>query len=228
MKKYLIACGAASVALSASLSAQEVSVTTTFAWESSYVFRGVQLAEETYMPAVDFAFGDAYAGIWAAMPVSNEPNEVDFYAGYGLTVADDLTLDVGVTHYTYPDSGADILEDDSTTEIYVGTSFDAPFAPSVYAYYDFDLETFTLEGSAGHSIELDDRTTFDMSGALGYVNPDVSDSYTYAVGSVGLGYAINDYVSGSLYANYAWSSEDQMFDDDSTELWFGFSITGGF
>lgn len=229
MNKNLIAFGVASIALATAASAQdEISVTTTFAWESSYVFRGVQYAEESFMPGLDVAIGGAYFGIWAALPAGAEANEVDFYAGYGADVADGVSLDFGVTHYTFPSSGADIGEDGATTEIFAGAALDLPVSPSLYVYYDFDLEAFTFEGSIGHSIEIDEKTTFDLSGAVGYVSPDGGDSYTYILASAGFGYAFNDYASGSVYANYSSASEDMMFDGGSDEFWFGFSVTGGF
>jgi len=228
MNKKLIVLGAASMAAAAINAQAEVSATTTFAWESSYVFRGVQFAEETYMPGLDLAFGDFYVGIWAAMPAGMEANEVDFYAGYGFYVSDTTSLDFGVTHYPFPDSGADIFDDGATTEIYAGVAFEVPFSPSAYVYYDFDLEALTLEGSVGHSFAMGESASFDLSGAVGYVSADGGTDYSYALVSAGFGFALNDYASASIYTNYSLSSEDYMYDGDSGEFWFGFSVTGGF
>ncbi len=64
MKNTLIGLGALSLISVASLSAQdEWSVTSGLAYESSYVFRGMKLAESTYFPSVDVAYGNFYTGL---------------------------------------------------------------------------------------------------------------------------------------------------------------------
>lgn len=232
MNRNLLALGAASVVAVASVNAQEeISVTTTFAWESAYVFRGVQLAEHAYMPSVDVTYGSGYFGVWAAMPVQkDDSNEVDFYAGYNFEIENGLTLDVGLTYYTYPDQAKKTFDNDfNTVEAYIGTTFSGFLNPSVYLYHDFDLESYTLELSGGHSIELVERTTLDFGGAIGWSDADRSDDYVYFLASAGIGYAINDYVSSSFYVNYSVSSENYMFGyNDDDKLWVGLSITGGF
>ena len=209
------------------LQAQDLSVTTTFAWESSYVFRGDQLAEETFMPALDLSYGGAYAGIWAALPAGDDdPNEVDFYGGYGFAVSELVSGDVGFSYYTYPDSEDD-FGDGATFEIYGGVSFDVPLEPSLYLYYDFDLESFTAEGSLGHTYAVSEVSDVALSGYVGQVEPDEGDGYTYYGVTVSFDYTLNDAVSASAYVNWAGASEDLMSDGDSNEVWFGFSVSAG-
>lgn len=232
MNRNLLALGAASlVAASSAFAQEEVSVTTTFAWESAYVFRGVQLAEHSYMPSIDVAYGGGYFGVWAALPVQHDDrNEVDFYAGYSFETETGVAMDVGLTYYTYPSRSAKAFDNDvNTVEAYVGTTLEGFLNPSVYLYHDFDDDAWTAELSAGHSVPLMERTTLDVGGAIGWSDRGSETDYVYFLASAGVGYAINDYVSSSLYLNYSISSEDLMFGyNDDDKLWVGVSITGGF
>ena len=93
---------AATVASVSIVNAQEVSVSTTFAYESTYIFRGIEFAEGYYAPAVDVSFGDVYFGVWAAQPADAEyEGEVDFYGGIGIDISEGTSLDLGATLYTF-------------------------------------------------------------------------------------------------------------------------------
>ncbi|NBD38350.1 MAG: hypothetical protein GVY10_07270 [Verrucomicrobia bacterium] len=243
MKKTTL-CLAAVVAGASYVSAQEVSITSTFAWESSYMFRGVQLAEDYFAPSVDISYGGFYTGVWAALPVDHiYDNEVDLYAGYSFPMSDVLSADVGATYYTYPDSQDDFFDSDTNTlEFYGGVAMDVQLSPAVYVYYDVELENLTLETSIGHSFPIDDASSVDVSAHLGWVDlgddvvimrgeGEVLESwsdYIYYGAGVSYNYQVNDAVGLSLFANWAASSEDQVDDmTDDNELWFGFSITAG-
>jgi len=219
---------AASVLSAGSLSAAELSASVTFEWDTSYVFRGVKLADETFMPAVDISYGGFYAGIWTALPVTNTAdNEIDYYAGYTFEGSDIISYDVGVTHYYYPDKGG---SEDGTIEAYFGVSFETTLSPSFYAYYDFDLEAWTFEGAVGHSIEVAEKTTVELSGWLGYVEPDVGSGYYYYGVGAGVAYAFSDSVSASATLYYSGSEEDWTFngETDDKELWVALAVTAGF
>jgi uncharacterized protein (TIGR02001 family) len=238
--KKTIAILAAIVAGSSFAGAQELSISTTVAWESDYVFRGVGLAEEYFAPSIDISYGDFYAGIWAALPVDSVyGNEVDFYAGYGLGLSETVSADFGFTYYTYPDAGDSFFDSDvNTFEIYGGVSFEAPLSPSVYVFYDFDTEALTLEASAGHSVEISEQGSVDFTGYLGYVDglkadigiPSVgfgSVSYYYYGLGVALTHAFTDNASASIGVNWYGSEEDTIMGDDN-ELTYGVSFSAGF
>lgn len=237
MKNKLIALGALSLVATAPAMAQdEWSVTTSFTYETAYMFRGMKLADHSFFPSVDVANGPFYAGVWAAFPVDSDatPNEVDVYAGYGFELSEVMSLDVGVTYYTYPSDSEKLLDDDNTLEFYTGLAFDVPYSPAIYVYYDIDAEVLTFEGSAGHSIEMAENLTFDMSAAVGYVDPDAGDDYVYGVATLGFGLSINEAASVSLYGSYSIASEDYTFirgartEVNDDEVWFGVSVTAGF
>lgn len=204
MKKFIASLAIATAA--AGLSAQEtgssiedLSITGTFDFETEYIFRGKELAEQSFQPSVEFGFpvlgGDLYTGIWTNQPIkSGEANEIDFYGGFAYPVTEMFTVDVGFTYYWYPDSvpasSADGINPpgtpslpgtgsntgiSQTREIYVGVSADVILSPALYFYYDFDLEQTVLEGSIGYSFDLGEYVgtegiSFDVGAYLGWLS----------------------------------------------------------
>jgi uncharacterized protein (TIGR02001 family) len=233
--KKVTALVAATVAAASVANAQDMSVSATFEWQSDYIFRGVQLAEETFMPGVDVAYGDFYAGIWAALPVDTKTGadtEVDFYAGYGMAVSDLVSLDVGLTYYVYPsavDAEAFGLGP-NTLEFYAGLAFDMALSPSVYVFYDIEAELFTIETNIGHTFEVSEVAGVDVSGHIGYWDADGGASQMYAGVGAAYVYSFTDSASMSIGVNWYWSEEKLLGSrsDWSNIVTYGFSFTAGF
>lgn len=226
MKKLILGSTliAASCAFGATASAGDVSVSTSIDYTTDYVFRGVSLAESAIQPGVEVAFGDAYVGAWVSTAIGDTSifagDELDLYAGYGLSLTDDLAMDVGVTYYHYPQGGSLFGTDGGaagTYEVYAGLSYDTVLSPSLYGYYDLTLEAFTVEGGLGHSVEVSEKTSLDLGVTAGLVDGD-GFSYEYGQLSASFGYAFTDDVSAYLGANYALSSEDTLIGDSSIDL----------
>ena len=127
-------------------------------------------------------------------------------------------------------------------EFSAGVEFDTPLAPSVTAYYDIDLEAFTLEGGIGHSLPVADKTSLDLGLTAGLVAADGGGDYEYGQASASLGYSFTNDVSAYVGANYSLSSIDSLnfrrFEDptgtpfsattDDNLLWFGVGVAAGF
>ncbi len=226
--------------------ADDFGVTATIDYTTDYVFRGVSLAESAIQPGVEVAFGDAYVGAWVSTAIGDTSffagDELDLYAGYGLSLSDDLSADVGITYYHYPQGGGLFETDDGaagTYEVFAGLSYDTVLSPSLYGYYDFTLEAFTVEGGLGHSLELGGKSSLDLGLTAGLVDGD-GFSYEYGLLSAALGYAFTEDVSAYVGANYALSSEDTLigsptieFDDidldlGDNKLFFGAGVSAGF
>ncbi len=220
---------------------EELSIKATFAWESEYIFRGVQLSETTFQPAVDMSYGGAYAGIWTNLPVNSSDDasrEIDIYAGYGTKVGDMYNLDAGLTVYYYPsvkDFNPKAYK--NTTEIYLGSSLDSMLSPSLYLYYDFRLESFTIEASVNHSFEIMEKTSLELNGSIGHVWADKIDSVTddapdffYGVLKADLVYAFNDNASFSIGSRVSFNGLDKDEGEVAKEsnLWWGATFTAGF
>jgi len=209
MKKK-IAVTAILVTATAGLWAQEssVGVTVDLTYASKYLFRGVVLGEQAFHPSVEVSYADFYAGIWGNVALGSkdeyEDNEEwDFYFGKTFAVTDITTLDVGYTYYYYPE----VSSDNGTQEVYVGMNWDVQgFSPSIYAYYDFDLEAFTVQGSVGTSIPLESLgASLDLTAALGRVD---ADSFAYTYWSVGAAVPFKLSESSTVTAGVTFASHD--------------------
>ncbi len=234
MKNRILAIAAtAGLGLAAATSnAQEIETTITVGTETEYVFRGVQLADDSLQAAVDFSYRDAYFGIWTNQPYrkSSFDNEVDFYAGYAHRLNDKLTLDVGGTFYLYPEG-----PDTHTTEFYLGLSADTVLAPKVYAYYDIDLDAFAFEGAVSKSFPINENLAFEVSAAYGWVKPESEDnvdriSYFYYTAGADFVYTINDTYKASFGGRLGGNDEGLNLAGSTRDdrSWLGLSFTGSF
>ncbi len=248
MKKSIIALsvvalGVASIA-KAALPLDDISVSTTFGYESEYVFRGDKLDQQAFQPAIDVEYGNFYAGIWGSYGISSERNpadprggrETDFYAGYAFALDDQITLDFGATYYYYSN------DDDATFELYAGAAWDVFLEPAAYIYFDADLTLWTFELSGGYSIDVADKTTVDFSGHAGYqydYNRDFKKDDNgvriggrearhawYAGVAADLTYAFNDNASFSIGPRLSSKKYDSISSKEL--LWWGAAFTAGF
>ena len=207
----------------AQVQAEDISVSGTLGYESKYVFRGVALADGFFSPAIDVSAGDFYAGAWAALPTDSMYNEeLDFYTGMNNELGDITTLDLGLTLYTYP--GADV---DSSVEFYAGLSWDLQLSPSLYVFYDIDLDTLTSEFSFGKTVEINEKNSWEWGLHVGYAMPDVGDSLFYGGLSLEYSLALSENVSASIGTNYYGASEN-ISDDSKHEFTIAASISSGF
>jgi uncharacterized protein (TIGR02001 family) len=228
--------------------APAISVTVSTDYVSEYVFRDVTLAGSAFQPGAEISVGNFTAGVWASLASGEESaafaNEIDFYAGYAFPLSDIVSADVGATLYHYPQSGGifDIGSNDaSTLEFYGGLSFDVPLAPAVTAFYDVNLEAFTVEAGVSHSYPLGPKTSFDLSGAAGLVSVNSGTDYQYGSLSASVAYSFTNTTSAYIGVNGGVSSEDTFADikfdisnpasisaPDSSSVWFGIGISSGF
>ena len=254
MKKFLLVSASFALASAAPLTAQAsdiiegVSVSTSIDYVSEYVFRGVSFARGAVQPGVELSKGNLTVGVWTSAAIGEASavagDEIDVYASYGFDLSDTISASVGATIFHFPDVDGGLFDfgGASTLEFSAGVGFDTLLAPSVTAYYDVDLEAFTLEGGLSHSVPVADKTSVDFGLTGGFVAADGDGDYEYGVGSVSLGYAFTDNVSSYIGANYSVSSIDSLnfrrFVDptgtafsattDDTETWFGVGFAAGF
>ena len=231
----------------------QISVSTTIGFESRYIFRGVQFAETSFQPAINLGYGNFYASAWLNLPIGDDDlavtpggEELDLVFGYSTSLTELITIDAGVTYYTFPDLASgffDLFEEDgdglgaNTIEPYLGFSFSTPLSPSIYFYRDFNFDTFTVQGSASHSIPLDEKWSANLGGTLGYViDDDAGGDYLYGAATADLSYAISD--DSSISAGLRYGGSDIAgggFIDDSiagttksSGLWWGLSFSSTF
>ena len=216
MKKLLVI--AAFLAAFSSVRA-ETNMSASVGYDSKYIFRGVELADESMTVSLDVEFDDAYLGLWTNQPITGGfDNEFDFYGGMGFDVAEGISMDVGGTLYYYPESGSG----SETFELYTGFAFDTELSPAFYIYYDLDLEAFTFEGSIGHSYEMDENASLDAAAFYGHVDGD-GFNYSYYGASLDVVYSLSDTSAASVGIRYTNGS-----DGLSDKVYFGAAVSTGF
>ena len=229
MKKTILALAAlvgASAAFAdvaapaATTTAKSYSVTLDNTIASEYIFRGLEVADATFHPSVEIAYGDLYAGVWGALPFNNQNGsdykEWDFYTGYGYALNDTWKLDAGATFYYYGDTPGS----QDTTELYLGINGKVSvLTTSVYAYYDLDLKTTTFIGSLGYSLPLTKvGTSLDFTATLGYVDTgDISsaipENYTYWGLGVAVPYKLSDTATVTAGVAYTNGNQNSLVED---------------
>lgn len=251
-KPLLSASCAILAALSAPVSAQADDINWSIGTDyvSEYVFRGVSLGADSVQPYVELSKGNFTAGAWFSTQVGSgselSADEVDFYAGYSVPLDGSISLDLGATYYHYPQTGALFASDGGaagTYEFSASVGFDAPFAPSLTAYYDVTLEALTLEGGLGYSAAMSDTTSADFGVTAGLVDGD-GFSYEWAGASAAVSRSLTDDASIYVGANFVMNSDGGTLNldkfanpmtgtaflagTDASMLWFGTGISTSF
>jgi uncharacterized protein (TIGR02001 family) len=230
MKKSLV-IGLATLLSGGIATAAEWSFSSDLTFTSKYIFRGLQLGDNSLQPSVEATLDNFYAGIWVNQPVENRrsqmlEDEIDFYLGYTPKLSDAVSLDVGATHYYYVGASGRPTTD-ASTEAFLGANFaTGSLTPGVYVYYDFDLDTFTVQGNLGFSVPLDQAgTAIDFAASIGNVSPDEGESYTYYSVGASVPYKLNEHVTARVGVNWASHTLDGLEDN---HLWFTAGLTVGF
>lgn len=215
---------------------EKVDVLASVSFESEYVFRGVQLADEVIQPSVELRSGPLYGGVWASVPLESEySEEINLYAGYGFNISDKLHLDLGYMYYWYVNDndaidfannpGGQGFGYDFRNEVYAGLYADVIGRPQGYLYYDFELDQLVIEFSAGHSYSLEKvhdslrNASIDLGGYVGLVDSgDVNsdqnagspeNGYTYWGVTADLSYRFRDGLAGAIGVRYSGNNDDR-------------------
>ncbi|MBY0421989.1 MAG: hypothetical protein K2Q06_06765 [Parvularculaceae bacterium] len=191
-----------------------MTTTGTLGFESRYLFRGLELSQESFQPAVTFAKGGLSATAWFNFPIDNaDPvarrgEELDIVLSYAAPVSETVKLEAGFTYYTYPERDRgffDVFNEDgdglgaNSFEPYVAVAFTAPLSPKIYLFRDVFFDTTTVQGNLAHSIPLSDKASFDLSGQIGYVFDDAGGAdYLYGHALANVTYKVTD--KASVYA----------------------------
>jgi len=146
MKAIKTAIFAATLMSSASVMAAEVSGNV--ALSSDYFFRGIdQSGGEALSGGFDVAFESGfYVGTWASSIDFSGGLELDYYAGYGGSISDSVSYDVGYLYYGYPQGPTteefeefygSISFGDATVGFALSDDYYASTGSSTYVYVDY-------------------------------------------------------------------------------------------
>lgn len=213
-------------------------VTTDFTYTSEYVFRGQKQSNAAFQASAEVGYKEIYGGVWTSQPLrSAETNEVDLYIGYGFPLSNDWKIDTGLTSYNYPETVVNTKTGFSTYESYLGLTGGnfAGFTPSVYGYYDWKLDNYTVQASVGYSLPIKQiGTSLDFAATYGYTANTGAYLSNKAPGNYwGVGVTVpyklapNATLTGGL--QYAGNDENtSSFADKSYKLYYTVGLTLGF
>jgi len=156
MKALKTAIFAATMMSGATAMAAEVSGNVAIG--SDYFFRGVdQAGGEALSGGFDVGFENGfYVGTWASSVDFSGGLELDYYAGYGGSISEDVSYDVGYLYYGYPQGPkteefeeiyASISAGDATLGLAYSDDYYASTGHSTYVYFDYAVvlsEAFSL------------------------------------------------------------------------------------
>ena len=231
------------------------SASVTVGYESEYVFRGIRNAGDSVNPQVDlgYDFGAgfaAYIGYWGNYEVAGSANkleESDLYAGITYTIKN-ITFDVGVINYIYPEANSDEWEWKAAVS-YDTTDLLGDFnvCPSFAYFYNNKYNVNTFEAGLSYSapvmkwINGDNWLTIDSSVVYGFICREAYNSqagdYSYFQVKSDVVVSITNYCSWSLGIRYSLASSNSQYwnngayngiDECGSYLWFGTAISFGF
>jgi uncharacterized protein (TIGR02001 family) len=220
MKNFLLL--PALLALGAAASAQIIPAADTFPltgdipFTNKYVFRGLQQAGDSVQPSVELDYGDYYGGVFTNLPLSSgRKDEVDFYAARSLAVPElgsGWRCDLGGYAYDYPQGYYVPGLSDTSFEAYTGLAggkIAGGLMPSLYAYYDFTRQTYTIQGALRGSVplkaaglSLDGQLTVGYVGADRSSDADHESNYTYWGAGVSVPYQFTARAKFTVGAQY--------------------------
>jgi uncharacterized protein (TIGR02001 family) len=234
---------------------EKFSASVTVGYESEYVFRGIKYAGNSVCPQVDLGYNfgagfAAYVGYWGNYEVgrgsdkSSSFQESDLYAGLTYTIKN-LTFDVGVINYIYPEDDADEWEWKAAVSYdTVDLLGDFNVCPSIAYFYNNKYSVNTLEGGLSYSapvmkwINGDNWLSIDSSALVGYICRESQGralgDYTYFQLKSDAVFSITSYCSYSIGIRYSLASANadwSLYDGathSSSRLWFGTSLSFGF
>jgi hypothetical protein len=153
-----------------------------------YIWRGQRLADQSFQPWVGFNYGQLSGNIWTSMDATNKDGrsgditEADYTLDWtdALLDIENMSYSAGVIYYTFPNTTTK-----STTELYVGLSYDMILQPSVTAYFDVDEVSggVYLNAAFGHTFENvytinpDIPVDLELSASFGWGNSDYNEAY---------------------------------------------------
>ncbi len=142
-----------------------------FGYDSDYIWRGMQFADESIWGDINYTFGDLTVGIWVLKALPGDArfgDEVDLYASYALPSFLGFDAEVGYTNYRI-DQINGVSQNDSH-EFYLALSREVAPLNATVAYsfaHDITLETTYQELTLNRTIPLA-GLDLDLTSGIGY------------------------------------------------------------
>lgn len=214
------------LAIPVTVQSEDYTLSLDLTFDTKYVFRGAQLADNVFHPSIEFGKDDFYAGLWAAQPIENRgypeewEDEVDFYMGQGWAIGENTSVDFGAAYYYFPTG-------DNRLEPYLGMTREVMgIETSVYLYRDLEIDATTSEGSARYTVPLGPRSSVDVSAHFGLLDVDDLGKYLYYGADVVFPIELKENAVFSIGVHYSDSDEGSPTPEShfhgSTSITIGF------
>ncbi len=205
------------------MSASAVDVSANVTMATDYVFRGFSQTNEkgAIQGGFDVGFDNGfYLGTWASNVDFGDDTstEMDFYAGYGFDVNEDVSLDFSAVHFNYAGEEAAL-----NYQEYIGAvsfrdlSFSLVYSPEYFGDGGPDAYVFNVD----YSWALDERNSFDFH--VGYSDADEDNFFGEDDSYVDYMLGYNHDIAG-VTLTLAWYGTD-ISDDDLADDRAVFSIS---
>ncbi|NOY00605.1 MAG: hypothetical protein GXP30_12850 [Verrucomicrobia bacterium] len=216
---------------------EETNASIAVGYNTSYIFRGVNYGDNQVTAQIDYDIPNTplAIGAWYGNPTQGrglnpaQTDELDLYATVSHSFGS-VEAWLGYTAYLFPETGGGRLGNSSTNEVGTGIVTSAgPIDLAVSAYYDFNIEGWYVDATAGHSFDISDIVSLELSAGISYQNDYFSagGDFNSVLVVAALPIALTDtatlrpYVAG----NFALSAIDSFQDD---QIFGGISLSVAF
>lgn len=177
--------------------------------------RGEQIGGETWELAtgveIPASFGLVYGSVYLLKPIGQHRQAFDTEVDYSLGViweGPGYIADISASWLTFPGEATD-----SSVEFAAALIFDAPYSPTLSAFYDFRSEDMGLEVSAGPQWAAGAWSLYALGrGGFVHLGADGVDR-SYAGLEIGADHALSGSVELGLFARID-TADDQTFASD--------------
>lgn len=198
---------------------------------SAYVWRGQVLTDKAvFQPGLTASKAGFTVNAWSSMNLDGtdtdgEFTEMDWTVSYAREFGI-VGLEVGFVEYTFPnstgeDGDGNVVALAGTREVYLSAGLDVPLAPTLTVVRDVDaVDGFYGSLAVGHSFELTEMLSLELSASLGVGDKDYNDGYfgygKSALNDLALGVAapiaLTDNLSLTPSVGYVWLPDSSLAD----------------
>lgn len=215
----------------------DLGATLSVGYDSTYFFRGVDNGQNNIWTSIDYQVaGTPLAiGAWYGNPTTGSgivnaghSDELDLYANLSHSFGA-VDAWVGYTAYLYPEGGGR-TGGDSTNEVGAGIGGSVgPIDLALGVYYDFDIDGWYFDLTAGHTQEINDMISLQVAAGISYGIDywTFGSDWNHIMLMAGLPIKLTDRATLTPYvaANFALDAIDQYQDD---EIYGGISLSVDF
>ncbi len=214
MYRFFSAC--LLLVLSAGLVAQEESsATVDVGYASRRIFRGIERTGDAAQASVALAQDGWRGNLWANHPFDrDEPDEVDFTAGYLAKVTDQVSIEVTATQFWFGNVQVNATKQSFEAGVEATWTGRGGITSGLAYHHDFRLAADTFQGSLGYSLPLTRLGAFlELNAFAGWVDgsdirpdapgPAVGDAYGFYGAEMHLPYRIGGHTT--VVAGVHWA-----------------------